>query len=108
MDFTSKNIITTAAVTAALLPAASFLMQDSQIAYADSVEYRVVTGDYVNFRKGPSTSYASLGQLNKGDKVEYFDNASKALGIIFFKFDSAGSMNRILQNIDNHIRILLK
>ena len=44
----------------------------------------------------------------KGDKVEYFDNASKALGIIFFKFDSAGSMNRILQNIDNHIRILLK
>lgn len=43
MDFTSKNIITTAAVTAALLPAASFLMQDSQIAYADSVEYRVVT-----------------------------------------------------------------
>ena len=65
MDFTSKNIITTA-VKAALLPAASFLMQDSQIAYADSVEYRVVTGDYVNFRKGPSTSYASLGQLNKG------------------------------------------
>ena len=71
MDFTSKNIITTAAVTAALLPAASFLMQESQVAYADSVEYRVITGDYVNFRKGPSTSYASLGQLNKGDKVEY-------------------------------------
>ena len=64
MDFTSKNIITTAAVTAALLPAASFLMQESQVAYADSVEY-------INFRKGPSTSYASLGQLNKGDKVEY-------------------------------------
>ena len=75
MDFTSKNIITTAAVTAALLPAASFLMQDSQIAYADSVEYRVVTGDYVNFRKGPSTSYASLGQLNKGDKVEYISTS---------------------------------
>lgn len=71
MDFTSKNIITTAAVTAALLPASSFLMQESQVAYADSVEYRVITGDYVNFRKGPSTSYASLGQLNKGDKVEY-------------------------------------
>lgn len=71
MDFTSKNIITTAAVTAALLPAASFLMQESQVAYADSVEYRVITGDYVNFRKGPSTSYSSLGQLNKGDKVEY-------------------------------------
>ena len=35
-------------------------------------------------------------------------NSVPALGIIFFKFDSAGSMNRILQNIDNHIRILLK
>ena len=75
MDFTSKNIITTAAVTAALLPAASFLMQESQVAYADSVEYRVITGDYVNFRKGPSTSYASLGQLNKGDKVEYISTS---------------------------------
>ena len=43
MDFTSKNIITTAAVTAALLPTSSFLMQESQVAYADSVEYRVIT-----------------------------------------------------------------
>ena len=76
MDFTSKNIITTAAVTAALLPTSSFLMQDSQIAYADSVEYRVVTGDYVNFRKGPSTDYASLGKLNKGYKVEYISETN--------------------------------
>lgn len=76
MDFTSKNIITTAAVTAALLPAASFLMQESQVAYADSVEYRVITGDDVNFRKGPSTDYASLGKLNKGYKVEYISETN--------------------------------
>ena len=76
MDFTSKNIITTAAVTAALLPAASFLMQESQVAYADSVEYRVKTGDDVNFRKGPSTDYASLGKLNKGYKVEYISETN--------------------------------
>lgn len=76
MDFTSKNIITTAAVTAALLPTSSFLMQESQVAYADSVEYRVITGDDVNFRKGPSTDYASLGKLNKGYKVEYISETN--------------------------------
>lgn len=75
MDFTSKNIITTA-VTAALLPTSSFLMQESQVAYADSVEYRVITGDDVNFRKGPSTDYASLGKLNKGYKVEYISETN--------------------------------
>ena len=76
MDFTSKNIITTAAVTASLLPTSSFLMQESQVAYADSVEYRVITGDDVNFRKGPSTDYASLGKLNKGYKVEYISETN--------------------------------
>ena len=76
MYFTSKNIITTAAVTAALLPTSSFLMQESQVAYADSVEYRVITGDDVNFRKGPSSDYASLGKLNKGYKVEYISETN--------------------------------
>lgn len=43
----------------------------------------------------------------EGDIVEYFDNASKALGIVFFKFDSADSMNTILENINEHIKIVL-
>ena len=77
MDFTSKNIITTAAVTAALLPTSSFLMQESQVAYADSVEYRVITGDDVNFRKGPSTDYASLGKLNKVEYISETNSLSK-------------------------------
>ncbi len=42
-----------------------------------------------------------------GDVVEYFDNASKALGIVFFKFDSADSMNAVLENINEHINIVL-
>ncbi|MGL4913170.1 MAG: SH3 domain-containing protein [Romboutsia sp.] len=36
-----------------------------------STEYRTITGNGVNFRKGPSTSYSSIGKLNKGNKVEY-------------------------------------
>ena len=42
---------------------------------------------------------------NPGDRVRYFDNAAKALGIVFFKFDSAETMNRILGSINEHITI---
>ncbi len=43
-----------------------------------------------------------------GDVVEFFDNAAKALGIVFFKFNDQKEMNRVLQNINNHINIHLK
>lgn len=41
----------------------------------------------------------------KGDIVEYFDNASKALGIIFMKFETEEEMFRVLENINSHISI---
>lgn len=40
-----------------------------------------------------------------GDHVEYFDNAAKAIGIVFMKFDSLREMDRILENIGEHIVI---
>ena len=40
-----------------------------------------------------------------GDKVEYFDNASKAIGIVFMKFENMENMMRILGNISEHIII---
>lgn len=43
-----------------------------------------------------------------GDSVEAFDNASKALGIIFMKFDSKADMLNKLNNISNHIKIHLQ
>lgn len=43
-----------------------------------------------------------------GDNVEYFDNAAKALGIIFFKFDSMETMLQILSNINDYIKIELE
>lgn len=43
-----------------------------------------------------------------GDPVEYFDNASKALGIIFLKFNSVADMNRMLENIHEHVNIILQ
>ena len=40
-----------------------------------------------------------------GDSVEYFDNAAKAIGIVFMKFDSLSEMDGILGNIGEHIMI---
>ncbi len=43
-----------------------------------------------------------------GDEVEYFDNAAKALGIIFMKFDSKSEMQQLLSNINNEYRVILE
>lgn len=42
-----------------------------------------------------------------GDPVEYFDNAAKALGILFLKFPDRESMACILEDINSHITIHL-
>ena len=43
-----------------------------------------------------------------GDKVEFFDNAAKALGIIFMKFDSQEEMNDILGNINSYYKVVVE
>ena len=43
-----------------------------------------------------------------GDRVEFFDNASKALGIIFLKFDSQEDMDHILTNINQYYKVILR
>ena len=45
---------------------------------------------------------------SKGDAVEFFDNASKAIGIVFFKFDTKKNMESILGSINKHITICLQ
>lgn len=42
-----------------------------------------------------------------GDMVEFFDNAAKALGILFLKFPDRQTMASILGEINRHIRICL-
>lgn len=43
-----------------------------------------------------------------GDDVEYFDNASKALGILFLKFNSKEQMTDILDKITTMYNVILK
>lgn len=44
----------------------------------------------------------------EGDDIYYFDNASKALGIIFMKFDNQEEMSRILDNINNLYNVVVE
>lgn len=43
-----------------------------------------------------------------GDKVEYFDNAAKALGIIFLKFDNQEEMSEMLDNINDDYNVVVE
>lgn len=40
--------------------------------------------------------------------MEYFDNASKAVGVVFLKFDSQQQMREILDNINLHIQVCIE
>lgn len=42
-----------------------------------------------------------------GDRIEYFDNASKAIGIVFMKFNGMEEMTRMLGNIRRHVHVEL-
>ncbi|WP_294765103.1 acetyl-CoA carboxylase biotin carboxylase subunit family protein [uncultured Fusobacterium sp.] len=50
----------------------------------------------------------SIIYKNEGDTIEYFDNASKALGILFLKFSSYEEMKAILNKINNLITIIVE
>jgi len=44
----------------------------------------------------------------RGDSVDYFDNAAKALGIVFLRFDNEEQMHHLLNEITNEIEIVLE
>lgn len=43
-----------------------------------------------------------------GDKVEYFDNAAKALGILFLKFENQEEMRVILGDINKYYKVVVE
>lgn len=49
--------------------------------------------------------YRTCLYKKKGDKVEYFDNAAKCLGIIFMKFDDRAEMKEMLERLDEYIHV---
>ena len=75
MKLKHKSLLAGVISAAIVLPAAT------QISFANSnieesiqgrtADYRTITGNDVNFRKGPGTNYSSIAKLNKGVKVEF-------------------------------------
>lgn len=41
-----------------------------------------------------------------GDEIEFFDNAAKAIGIVFFKFPDDITMKKYLKNINEYVKVL--
>lgn len=61
---------------------------------------------YIDFSQAISPYIIRKSIYKKpGDSVEYFDNAAKALGILFMKFPDAKTMTKILADINSHIFI---
>ena len=52
--------------------------------------------------------YRKVHYKKPGDKVEAFDGAGKALGIVFMKFHEVAAMENILSSIEHHIYPILK
>lgn len=42
-----------------------------------------------------------------GDSIEYFDNAAKAVGIVFLKFNDQATMIRYLEQASAHISVIV-
>lgn len=85
--------------------------KNSSVYYATHNLHSTKNGVYKDILFSPELeTYIIKKSLYKkaGDIIEYFDNAAKALGIIFMKFDNAEQMQRILGNIYEHIDIVLE
>jgi len=44
----------------------------------------------------------------KGDRVYYFDGANKAIGILFFKFDTQEELMDVMNNSEKWIKVIVK
>lgn len=72
MNFNQKRVAASIMATAIIMPTMGNLAyaNESEIE-SSTVENRTITGNAVNFRKGPGTNNASIGKFYKGDRVEY-------------------------------------
>ena len=51
--------------------------------------------------------YRKVVYKHKGDRIEYFDGAGKAIGIIFFRFPTVEIMNDFCTHHSDYVKILL-
>lgn len=52
--------------------------------------------------------YRTVYYKHPGDKIEAFNEAGKAIGIVFMKFDTEKEMRDVERNVDQYIKVVLK
>lgn len=115
MNFKRKSMV------AGLISAAIIIPTSTGVSFANGVndantqtktiDYRTITGNSVNFRKGPGTNYSSLDKLNKGYKVEYLETVGSWIKIKYNGLEGfvhgdyvSGSSNNNTSEGDNTIK----
>ncbi|SCH38375.1 C40 family peptidase [Romboutsia sp. Marseille-P6047] len=77
MNISKKYILSGVIATSVAIPLCS------TISNADTIEYRTITANSVNFRTGPGTNYSSMKKLNKGDTVEYIGTSGTWINVSY-------------------------
>lgn len=86
-------------------------VKDKEVYYATHNLHSSLNGKYENILFSEELEKYIIKKCfykKSGDQVEYFDNAAKALGIIFMKFPKKSEMEFILRNISSMVEIQLK
>ena len=85
-------------------------LQEQSACYATHNIHTDQNGTYVDVEFSQEVEAFVLKKClykKAGDPVEYFDNAAKALGIVFLKFDDEKQMQSILAEINQHIKVVV-
>lgn len=77
----------------------TYVLHNLEDGIYDGVEYSDEIKPYI---------YRKVHYKQPGDKVEVFDGAGKALGIVFMRFPNRTVLNRVQKRLGNLIKIILK
>lgn len=77
----------------------TYVLHNLEDGIYDGVEYSDEIEPYI---------YRKVHYKQPGDKVEVFDGAGKALGIVFMRFPNRTVLNRVQKRLGNLIKIILK
>lgn len=82
----------------------------SDRAYATHVLHSLESGIYKGIEVDESLAshiYRTVLYVQKGERIEPFDGANRAVGIVFMEFDSLQQMNAKISRINNLIHVVL-
>ncbi|GAA6259047.1 acetyl-CoA carboxylase biotin carboxylase subunit family protein [Mediterraneibacter gnavus] len=98
-------------VLAAMGQSILFSTEASESFYATHNLHSAINGEFLGVKYSDDIRSHVIKECiykKAGDSVEFFDNAAKAIGIVFMKFDSVVQMESFLRDINSHIKISLK